>query len=434
MEQQKNNYKAVEFEVYRLRVESTESDTKIFDMDTGALLHQRESSALTPEYIMRRWLCTQEALPYLTRAVCNFENALDIPPDARISAPEADATNTLFAQMDRYAAAYQRRFPPKAPVHKTATEIAKEQIEALSMSLQQEPEQYMRFLQWAGQFHQYSGRNRLLIYAQRPTAEFVGSKTFFEEKGYALETGQTQKPLWIVRPLSLTYFPRGDTLVNVKQATTAEKARIALGTLETMERTYFRPAKVYEIGQTTCPPSDYPSLLGRGVSSKEHAALYEQLKLVAGLGGFSVEEQSLDVGLLGYCARAQQQIVINKNLDDTGKLSTLCHEYAHALLHATSEAPVPIKEIEAESAAILLQHRLSLPIEDASKRYIKNALTAAKELPEFNLEKSVGCAVKEAEFVYEKLQLQAPQQKQVQAHDQVLLQVQETTQNFLKDL
>jgi len=253
----------------------------------------------------------------------------------------------------------------------------------------------------------------MLIYHQKPSANFVASRTAFKDMGYDLKPGQWKYPAWIIRPETKTLFVTADGVVaDIKCATAQEKADIRDGKIPTEKFTYFRAAKVYEIGQTTCPAKDYPQILGHGIDDQQHKELYTRLQAVAGMSGFIVSEEPLPSSEFGYCSH-DKRIVISDSLGDTQKLATLNHEFAHGLLHLTSDLSPAVEEFEAESVALIMQQRLGLPVEDLTVQYVKNALREAGNLPEFSMEESLGRIVKQANYVCDRLELQRIQQQEV---------------------
>lgn len=231
--------------------------------------------------------------------------------------------------------------------------------------------------------------------------------------GYDLKPGQWKYPAWIIRPETKTLFVTADGVVaDIKCATAQEKADIRDGKIPTEKFTYFRAAKVYEIGQTTCPAKDYPQILGHGIDDQQHKELYTRLQAVAGMSGFIVSEEPLPSSEFGYCSH-DKRIVISDSLGDTQKLATLNHEFAHGLLHLTSDLSPAVEEFEAESVALIMQQRLGLPVEDLTVQYVKNALREAGNLPEFSMEESLGRIVKQANYVCDRLELQRIQQQEV---------------------
>lgn len=259
----------------------------------------------------------------------------------------------------------------------------------------------------------YQAHNSLEDAKAKPSANFVASRTAFKDMGYDLKPGQWKYPAWIIRPETKTLFVTADGVVaDIKCATAQEKADIRDGKIPTEKFTYFRAAKVYEIGQTTCPAKDYPQILGHGIDDQQHKELYTRLQAVAGMSGFIVSEEPLPSSEFGYCSH-DKRIVISDSLGDTQKLATLNHEFAHGLLHLTSDLSPAVEEFEAESVALIMQQRLGLPVEDLTVQYVKNALREAGNLPEFSMEESLGRIVKQANYVCDRLELQRIQQQEV---------------------
>lgn len=406
--------------------------SQIQGMQLGSQLHIYDSEwegpplairhipqGLTLEAATRQWLNSPNGLPYKMRALHNYERMFGIAEKDCLT--EIDFLTAHWQlrpgvdpkraeqKLQEYAKKWRahQQTPQRPTVKKTAIEIAKEQITTLCANFKRNPADYIEYLSFAARFYEYSGRNKMLIFHQNGAAQFVGSRTSFAKQGYDLKPGEWRKPLWIIRPESKDLFMRKDGLVvAVKDATPAEKKKIEAGEIQPEKVTFYRPARVYEIGQTTCPPADYPKLLGHGISEAQHAHLYERLKNLVQLSGIPVVEKPLPVSLFGYCDTTGRSITISDSLGDTQKLATLNHEYAHALLHSTRDLPPAIEEFEAESTALIMQQRLGLPVEDLTVSYVKDCLRQAQELPEIDFEQSIGRIVKQADFVCEKLSLQ----------------------------
>lgn len=195
--------------------------------------------------------------------------------------------------------------------------------------------------------------------------------------------------------------------MNVRDASREERELLAEGKIETTPFTYFRPAKVYELAQTDCPPEKYPEICRRGFTSDVHKELFERLKVVAELGGFTVNVQTLAGSTLsGYCDPTQKAIVLNSNLDDSERLTTLNHEWAHGMLHLSSKLPTEIQEFEAEAASLILQQRFGLPVSDEMRAYVAYYMSKCQKIPSFDMEKSLQRVVKHANFVSDTMGLQ----------------------------
>lgn len=425
--------KAYEDLFCQIRAEISNGRFHIYDIEHSSTPLVGEGSVpqgLTPEAAAKQWLRGPNGAPYRMRGVHAYENLLEIPEDKRLVELDHDtfqwcprkevALSGIDQALSQYVKTWRQQEQPKGAStpksnaeRKSAVDIAKEQIQNLCNSFKKDPQQYVEYLKFSARFYKYSGRNMMLIYHQKPSANFVASRTAFKDMGYDLKPGQWKYPAWIIRPETKTLFVTADGVVaDIKCATAQEKADIRDGKIPTEKFTYFRAAKVYEIGQTTCPAKDYPQILGHGIDDQQHKELYTQLQAVAGMSGFIVSEEPLPSSEFGYCSH-DKRIVISDSLGDTQKLATLNHEFAHGLLHLTSDLSPAVEEFEAESVALIMQQRLGLPVEDLTVQYVKNALREAGNLPEFSMEESLGRIVKQANYVCDRLELQRIQQQEV---------------------
>lgn len=425
--------KAYEDLFCQIRAEISNDRFHIYDIEHSSTPLVGEGSVpqgLTPEAAAKQWLRGPNGAPYRMRGVHAYENLLEIPEDKRLVELDHDtfqwcprkevALSGIDQALSQYVKTWRQQEQPKSAStpksnaeRKSAVDIAKEQIQNLCNSFKKDPQQYVEYLKFSARFYKYSGRNMMLIYHQKPSANFVASRTAFKDMGYDLKPGQWKYPAWIIRPETKTLFVTADGVVaDIKCATAQEKADIRDGKIPTEKFTYFRAAKVYEIGQTTCPAKDYPQILGHGIDDQQHKELYTRLQAVAGMSGFIVSEEPLPSSEFGYCSH-DKRIVISDSLGDTQKLATLNHEFAHGLLHLTSDLSPAVEEFEAESVALIMQQRLGLPVEDLTVQYVKNALREAGNLPEFSMEESLGRIVKQANYVCDRLELQRIQQQEV---------------------
>lgn len=425
--------KAYEDLFCQIRAEISNGRFHIYDIEHSSTPLVGEGSVpqgLTPEAAAKQWLRGPNGAPYRMRCVHAYENLLEIPEDKRLVELDHDtfqwcprkevALSGIDQALSQYVKTWRQQEQPKGAStpksnaeRKSAVDIAKEQIQNLCNSFKKDPQQYVEYLKFSARFYKYSGRNMMLIYHQKPSANFVASRTAFKDMGYDLKPGQWKYPAWIIRPETKTLFVTADGVVaDIKCATAQEKADIRDGKIPTEKFTYFRAAKVYEIGQTTCPAKDYPQILGHGIDDQQHKELYTRLQAVAGMSGFIVSEEPLPSSEFGYCSH-DKRIVISDSLGDTQKLATLNHEFAHGLLHLTSDLSPAVEEFEAESVALIMQQRLGLPVEDLTVQYVKNALREAGNLPEFSMEESLGRIVKQANYVCDRLELQRIQQQEV---------------------
>ena len=189
-------------------------------------------------------------------------------------------------------------------------------------------------------------------------------------------------------------------------ATNEEREKIAKGELKIYEKTYFAISKVYDISQTDFPKDRYPEIYSMGQKSMDHAEVYACVKELARASGIPVKKEQLpSISLHGYYSPSENAITINSNLEDTKAAVTLCHEYAHGLLHRTSTQSEAICEFEAQSLALMLMARYGLPQDDSEIGYMKTYLERANNDKNFSLDTSLERLQKQLKFVDERISL-----------------------------
>lgn len=286
------------------------------------------------------------------------------------------------------------------------TDKLQQQIKEMCDNFKRDPKQYMEYLRFAGQFYQYSIRNRMLIYRQNPYATFVASRTAWNQKEAHILPDQQLKGISILRPITTELIKRENDWVAVRMATNEEREKIAKGELKIYEKTYFAISKVYDISQTDFPKDRYPEIYSMGQKSMDHAEVYACVKELARASGIPVKKEQLpSISLHGYYSPSENAITINSNLEDTKAAVTLCHEYAHGLLHRTSTQSEAICEFEAQSLALMLMARYGLPQDDSEIGYMKTYLERANNDKNFSLDTSLERLQKQLKFVDERISL-----------------------------
>lgn len=217
---------------------------------------------------------------------------------------------------------------------------------------------------------------------------------------------QQLKGISILRPITTELIKRENDWVAVRMATNEEREKIAKGELKIYEKTYFAISKVYDISQTDFPKDRYPEIYSMGQKSMDHAEVYACVKELARASGIPVKKEQLpSISLHGYYSPSENAITINSNLEDTKAAVTLCHEYAHGLLHRTSTQSEAICEFEAQSLALMLMARYGLPQDDSEIGYMKTYLERANNDKNFSLDTSLERLQKQLKFVDERISL-----------------------------
>lgn len=278
------------------------------------------------------------------------------------------------------------RIQNSAGQKKEEFEKLKRQVIATAEAYKREPKMIAELVDFRSKFYKYSLRNNLLLRMQNKFATYVASFKKWNSLGYHVNKGE--KGLKVIVPYDVLYYKKGDNWKNVRTASREELSKIYRNEIETRKETYFTVGYVFDISQTDCPQKDYPKFYDMGYESAGHAVLYEALKGFAEKSGFSVTEDKIDsIALKGFYRPADDSITINDKLNDSEKLSTLTHEFSHALMHKTSTQPKEVVEFEAECLSHMFLRRLNMPLSDSNKDYIATYYSKVKT-DKIELEKS----------------------------------------------
>ncbi|MBA1392821.1 ImmA/IrrE family metallo-endopeptidase, partial [Lactobacillus sp. XV13L] len=268
----------------------------------------------------------------------------------------------------------------------------------------------------------YSVRNQLLIYSQRPGATAVGSFKKFKDMGYSVQKGE--KGIKVLVPVKVTYFKRQDKdkiqLVSLSQATKEEKQQIKEGKIETKAVRRFKLGTVFEALQTNMPKEKYPELYPNrhfdfDVTDPQKAQKLEKgLSTIAQNLGVEIRqdltpEQFSNAKQLGNAKGAfipdLNIIVLNPKNTSTEKLTTLIHELGHAAMHSKNsemkDVSSPIKELQAELTSYSVAKSFGIDTSKKAIKYISDWTNKGQKLAELPEEQQLKILEKVGETAQE---------------------------------
>ena len=254
-----------------------------------------------------------------------------------------------------------------------------EQRELVMASIEQlrSSDGWQAYLKARRRLHAYSSRNVLLIMLQRPSAEYVAGFQAWLKLGYCVRAGERSIKIWAPCPPS---------------ARQLQAWRDAGADPDERPRIRWRLASVFAQDQVDpLPPPALPAPLTppfREVTGDSHARLLERLIELACDVGYVVEV--CDTGQPeGTCHHKTRVIKIAERLEPNGRLATLVHELAHAMVaremgdQRTETFDYASEELVVESIAFCCCQTVGLDTSDNSIPYLASwAETASTEVLE----------------------------------------------------
>jgi antirestriction protein ArdC len=219
------------------------------------------------------------------------------------------------------------------------------QVEQLKTS-----EGWVRWLEVAARFHDYSVRNQLLILFQRPAATRVAGYRAWQSMGRQVREGE--RGIAVMAP-SFRQEPLSDG---------SEVVRTLVG---------FRPVFVFDVDQTDGEELPIPTMPSVICPEDLDRALLSAIE-ASGIG-IDVVPTSAN-GARGWWDPTAHRITIVDSYSASSRARTLLHELSHAVdvgpADERSADDRRIRELVAESSAWLVGQHLHIDMGDASALYL----------------------------------------------------------------
>jgi len=225
---------------------------------------------------------------------------------------------------------------PNEKVKALKTSIDEAANELLRQMEAGKSEALVRYLEYAAKFHEYSIRNIMLAFSQRPDLTQIAGLRRWNELGRRVKKGE--KGIAILAPVTLA--SRIEIDEDGSEIDISGPAR------------WFKVVHVFDISQTE----------GDSVPDMVHATgdvstLYPALAKLVQDSGITLEfaeEVPGSIGALGISLGGR--IVLRKDLAPADAFRVLVHEYAHERLHKGSgeKESKTIRETEADASAFIV--------------------------------------------------------------------------------
>lgn len=224
-------------------------------------------------------------------------------------------------------------------------------------------EKYKNFLDFCSTLHDYSLRNKLLIYNQYPKATVVGSYSFWKQNERQVKRGE--RGIGILAPIFEKV--KGEHIKELPDGT--QKVEFE----EELKLVSFRQVYVFDIEQTVGKP--IPSPLSNFKTTKENEAIFLK-KIIENISNIPIIASSKEnlYPANGSYNPTEKKILYREDLSSSQQLKTILHELAHSRLHQNHEYATSKNkcEIEAESAAYIVCKHFEIDTSEYSFGYISS--------------------------------------------------------------
>ncbi|MGX7197735.1 DUF6782 family putative metallopeptidase [Enterococcus olivae] len=250
----------------------------------------------------------------------------------------------------------QELFASKSSV-KTIGKTSNELIAAAKEGVKEfvHSDTYKEYLQVMSKFHNYSWRNTMLIFMQKPdVSKVAGFQTW--KKTFDRHVVKGAKAIRILAPIIKK--EEVEKVVNGKKQLVQEKRIVS-----------YRPVNVFDVSQTE--GKELPKLVKELTGDiKQYSKLFEA---IAATTDFPIEFDNIVSDAKGYCDMSERKIVLQKGMSETQTIKTLVHEVTHSLMHSNTASITSNRqtvEIEAESTAFVVCAHFGLDTSDYSFGYL----------------------------------------------------------------
>lgn len=252
---------------------------------------------------------------------------------------------------------------------------------------QNDPQKVQEYLDFVAKSPNYSYRNLILIQAQYPSAQYVGSYNHFKNKGFHVNRGE--KGIKILAPQFKEYVDVNGKLEPLTSMDQDTKHKVKMNEIEvTQKLSGYKPTTVFDVTQTNANadevPEYYPNRREQLYTSSPQATehIYQSLKQIAkdnnievieNYTGYTFSNKDIGGAEKGVSAKTKNNehiIGLRQGLDPVERNHTFIHELTHSMYHHTDSRSLSLQEKETESemvAYIVSQHYGIEPSENSIK-------------------------------------------------------------------
>lgn len=225
----------------------------------------------------------------------------------------------------------------------------------------------------------------MLIWVQRPDADYVTSFKTIKDMGYMLNKDSKGIKIFIPNFYNLAKVKINDSTYDIKPyfiLTDEEKKKYKDKNDDSVSfykqrLSGFSLGNVFDVKDTTIPMDTIDAKLNPIINDKKADEIMDCFIKTIYNDGFKVEFKELDGTTKGYCDHKNKTIVVRKGLGSLIQMKVLIHEYAHCLAHKHLENNYKDYqehrnqyETEAESIAYVVSKYLNISTTEYSLSYL----------------------------------------------------------------
>ena len=267
-------------------------------------------------------------------------------------------------------------------------------------------ERYLKYLTFLSKFYNYSWRNTVLIFSQRPEATLVAGFNDWKNK-HKRYVKMGEKAIRIIAPYYKKFQTEVDVLDNNGNAVIVNGKHLT--EKKEIEKMLFRAVSVFDVSQTDGEP--LPQLTSELQDTVKN---YQELfSAISSFSEYPIEFEDISGGAKGYFNFIDQRIAINNGMSESQTIKTAIHELTHSRLHnpnigsdEQNKISRANKEVQAESVAFVVANHFGIDTSDYSFDYIAS-WSSGKELEE--LHESLEIIQKEANIIIQGIEEQYKQ-------------------------
>ena len=212
-------------------------------------------------------------------------------------------------------------------------------------------DEFKNYLSVMASFHNYSARNSLLIFMQKPDATICASYTDWQRK-YNRQVNKGEKGIQIIAPAPYKRTIESDQL----DSTTGQPVLDADGNPVKMKKEItvprFKVVSTFDLSQTSGEP--LPELgIKELTADVEHYEMF--MEAIKRISPVPIRFDEIEGGARGYYDPGKKEIVIQDGMPQEQTMKTAVHELTHSLLHDKDTLKLNGEELKKDRMTIEIE-------------------------------------------------------------------------------